>query len=292
MSLLTKNVNIVKTKLPNKGAFTIETKPDFPKMHQLHISSGLRGSGKSISTANYLRECKNHYYIDRILLITPTYNSNKLIWDICDIKPEDVYDIEKGVIKKIMNEIEQEKEQWDQFVADLDKYNKYHTKHKYKEFIDDNTLLEFAENNFFEQRPVWKYPKEQPPRIAVILDDCLSTPVMARPTEGLVNLCIRHRHIAKGLGCSIFMLVQTYCGIGGLSRIIRENATSLSLFKINDKDLIAKVYKECDLEIPYEKFLEILHFCHSEKYQFLFIDFSPKEEKYRFRKGYNEIIQI
>ena len=44
-----KKLNKFKTSLPKKGAFTIETEPDFPKLHTLCIASGKRGGGKSTS---------------------------------------------------------------------------------------------------------------------------------------------------------------------------------------------------------------------------------------------------
>ena len=36
-----KKINKFSTKLPLKGAFTIETDPDFPKLHTLTIASGM-----------------------------------------------------------------------------------------------------------------------------------------------------------------------------------------------------------------------------------------------------------
>lgn len=287
----TKNLNIIKTKLPSKGAFTIETQYDFPKMHQLMVVSGKRGSGKSVAITNFLRECKNKHYLDKIYLISPTYYSNKQIWDICDIQPEDVYDVEKGVIKNIIKSVESDKKEWDDFLYQKELYKKYQ-RDKNLEYVNDDLLIQYNDFNFFEKKPKWKYPVEQPPRIAVILDDCLSTDVMARPSEGLVNLAIKHRHIADGLGISLILLTQTYCGVSGISRIVRENVTSLVLFAVHDENQIKKIYSELNLKLEYPKFLELLEFCHNEPHGFIFIDFSPKEEKYQFRKGWNELIQL
>ena len=287
----TKNLNIIKTKLPDKGAFTIETQFDFPKMHQLMIVNGKRGAGKSVAITNFLLECKNKHYLDKIYLISPTYNSNKQIWDICDIKPEDVHDVEKGVIKKIIKCVEQDKKEWDEFLYKKELYKKYQQDTRLDR-IDDDLLIQYDEYNFFCEKPKWKYPVEQPPRIAVIMDDCLSTDVMARPSEGLLNTCIKHRHIADGLGISLILLTQTYCGQQGISRVIRENVTSLLLFAVHDENQIKKIYTELNLKLQYSKFLEMLEFCHNEPHGFIFIDFSPKDEKYQFRKGWNEVIQL
>ena len=55
--------NIQKTKIrnfgitpPEKGAFTIETPPDIPKMHCMMMVSGKRGGGKSVSVANFVKK--------------------------------------------------------------------------------------------------------------------------------------------------------------------------------------------------------------------------------------------
>ena len=61
---VSKKLNKFKTSLPKKGAFTIETEPDFPKLHTLCIASGKRGGGKqnrreqqSQSTRGCLKSC-------------------------------------------------------------------------------------------------------------------------------------------------------------------------------------------------------------------------------------------
>ena len=90
--------------------------------------------------------------------------------------------------------------------------------------------MEYQDLDFFEGPPTWKYPVEQPPRLGVIIDDCLGTPLLSKPSAGLVNMCIKHRHLGKGLGISIFMLVQSYCAQGGINRAIRKKKLYLAAF--------------------------------------------------------------
>ena len=97
------------TKLPKKGAFTIETEPEFPKLHTLCIASGKRGGGKSIAIANFIKSCKDKHYYDRVFLITPTYYSNKQIWDIADIQEEDTYEPTVTVLREITGVVEAER---------------------------------------------------------------------------------------------------------------------------------------------------------------------------------------
>ena len=67
---MTKALGKFKTRLPEKSAFTIETEPDFPKLHTLAIASGKRGGGKSVAIANFIKTCKDKGYYDRVWLIT------------------------------------------------------------------------------------------------------------------------------------------------------------------------------------------------------------------------------
>jgi hypothetical protein len=90
------------------------------------------------------------------------------------------------------------------------------------------------------KRPVWKYREERPPRLAVVVDDCMGTDLLL-PSAGLTNFCIKHRHLGRGLGCSVFMLVQSYCAQGGIARPIREKCMLLALFKMRDMNQRAKL---------------------------------------------------
>ena len=288
-----KKLNKYKTELPAKGAFTIETEPDFLKLHTLCLASGRKGGGKSVAIANLVKKAKDKGYYDKIYLITPTYYSNKMIWDIADIQEEDVYEPTFDVLKTIVKNVEAEKQEWDDYLYKKELFKKYKkdiaNKPVYQIRGDD--LVEYLEHGFLDTQKIeWKYKNEVPPRLAVIIDDCMGTDLMARRTAGLTNLCIKHRHVGKGLGISIFMLVQSYCANGGVARPIRENTTHLLLFKINDIKQIAKVKEESDLPITDEEWETMTKYAHSIPYNFLLLDFSPKCETKRFRSGFDEYI--
>jgi len=287
----TKNVNIVKLQLPKKTAFTIPTDDEFIKLHTLMVLNAKRGGGKTLNLCNFLKVARDKNYYDKLFCITPSYNSNKEILDIAYIQEEDIIEPTKDSINEVLKRCEGEKEEWDEFLVKKELYNQF-KKDKNKpihKILDDN-LIDYYNYNFWEEEPIWKYPIEQPPRLGIILDDCLNTDVMACRTSGLVNLCIRHRHVLDGLGVSVFMLVQSYCAMGGVPRVIRENTTHLLLFKINQDNQIKKIKEECDLPIKDEEFDELLATCHNEDYQFLLIDFSAKCKTKMFRKGWNEYL--
>lgn len=286
-----KNANIVKTKLPSKSAFQIETDPDFIKLHTLMVINGKRGGGKTVALCNFLRECKSKHYYDRIFVITPTYNSNKTIWDIADIPEEDTFEPDVNVIHNVVKLCEDEKAEWDNFLQQKELYKQFQKDaNRPITKISDDNLIHYYNFGFYNSPPKWKYPKEQPPRLGIVLDDCLNSDVMARRTAGLTNLCIRHRHQNSGSGVSIFMLVQSYCSQGGVPRVVRENCTHLLLFKINQENQIKKIIEESDLEVSNEEFMEMLNKAHSEDYQFLMIDFAAKCPTKKYRIGFNQYI--
>ena len=64
-------------------------------------------------------------------------------------------------------------------------------------------LMEAMDLGFFEGPPKWKHADDSHPIYCMlIIDDCLSLPIMMNPSSGLVNLCVKHRHVADGLGLS------------------------------------------------------------------------------------------
>ena len=114
-----------RTIVPPKSAFTIETSEDFPKLHSLCIASGKRGGGKSVAIANFIKRCKDAGYYDRVWIVTPTYWSNKHIWDIAEIEEEDVFEPTMSVLKEVVSMVEAEREEWDSYLLQKEMYKDF-----------------------------------------------------------------------------------------------------------------------------------------------------------------------
>tara|TARA_R110002126_G_scaffold532_3_gene3405 strand:- start:1633 stop:2529 length:897 start_codon:yes stop_codon:yes gene_type:complete len=292
-----KNVNI-DIQMPKSNSYAIDTDDDFIKLPALICVNGKRHSGKTLSVVNYVREMKNKNYCDRCLVITPTYASNKNTWDIAEIDEQDVFEPGKYVLKDIKKFIQEEKDEWDQFLEMKEKYKEYQKMVKKQDLnVEDENLikelLNYEELGFFDLPPSWKYKKEVPPRLTLVIDDSMGTDIML-PSAGLTKFVIAHRHWGEGLGISVFMLVQSYtAGAGqGLARPIREQTTQLWLFKIAQEGQLKKVFEESDLEINYEKYLELCNQVHSVPYNFLMIDFNAKDPEKKYRNGFKEFIKL
>lgn len=288
---------IKKFELPKKGAFQIPTK-DFFKLNALLVAAGTRGSGKSVAIANLLKTARDRGYFDIVKLISPTYNSNRTIWDICYINETDVIEPSKECIKEFISFVEAEKKEWEDHLYKLEKYKDYiRDTHRNVNRVEDEDLIYYFENDFINgKKPIWKYHKDNipdhAPRIAVVVDDCLGTPIFANSSVGLLNLCIKHRHIARGLGCSIFLLTQSYCSVGGMPRPIRENCTILLLFKNKDENQIKKVCSEIGTDVSVDKFMEYFKYATKEPYNFLTIDFNPVSKDKTFQRNFSEYLNF
>ena len=290
-----KNIDI---KTPTLNPYLIETDDDFIKLPALVCVNGKRHSGKTLSVVNYIREMKNKQYCDRCLVITPTYASNKATWNIAKIEEEDVYEPTKNVLKNIKKFIQDEKDEWDDYNDRKKQYKEYQKLVNSKNLNLENKdllkqLLLYEELGFYDEPPKWKYKQEVAPRLALVIDDSMGTDIML-PSAGLTKFVIAHRHWGDGLGISVFMLVQSYTAGAsqGLSRPIREQTTQLWLFKIVQENQLKKVFEESDLDINYDKYIQLCKQVHSVQYNFLIIDFNAKSLDKKYRNGFKDFIKI
>eukprot|EP00965_Chrysotila_dentata_P034666 1153817-Pleurochrysis_carterae.AAC.1 len=88
------------------------------------------------------------------------------------------------------------------------------------------------------------------------------------------------------------MLVQSYVAQGGVPRVVRENCSSLLVFRTSDERIMQKLYEELDLEgVSFDRFKDMMRYAHEKAHNYLLIDFAPKQPRLRFRSGYNEAIE-
>jgi hypothetical protein len=273
---------------PAKGAFTIETDPDFFKLHCLALFSGKRGGGKSVACANIVKIARDRKYFDRVWLITPTYASNKEIWNLAGITQADVLEPSVKVLDSVIAAVEQDADEWEQFLEDKREFERL--QRDGPDVFDPMVLLGMYDRGWLKPtKPKWKYAVERPPRLGLIIDDCMGTDLL-KPGGGLTRFCIAHRHWGRGLGISVFMLVQSNCSTAGIARPIREQCTLLCLFRLRDGAQRLKLLDEADLGMTPDQFDKIAYYAWSKPYGFLTIDFAPKNDSMRFRSGFNEIM--
>jgi hypothetical protein len=279
---------------PKKSAFQIPTPPDVPKQHSLTIFSARRGGGKSVACTAYVKKLLDVGAMQRVMIITPTWNSNKEIWKPLGIKEEDVIEPTKTALKDVVERVEAEKKEYEEYLVKKKRYREFQRVLKSTtclEAIPMAMMVEALDGGYFEGPPKWKHVDDSHPTFCMlIIDDCMSLPILSHPSAGLVNTCIKHRHIADGLGLSICMLVQSYCAVGGVPRPIRENCTLLCLFKLKDQNQWKKIHEEIGSDVELQKFDQMFEYATSKPFGFLCIDFNPKSPESVFRCCFNEYL--
>lgn len=114
------NLSSYKIKVPNQKAFEVETPDDQIKMHQLLLAVAKKGSGKSTAVCNLLSFLKKDNVLDRLFVITSTYESNKPLLDFLDlpVEKEDVYnpdDPPNDTIEDIISKVTLETKEFDEY---------------------------------------------------------------------------------------------------------------------------------------------------------------------------------
>jgi len=285
--------------IPNVNAFCYETDEDLPKSHQQTLVNGARGSGKTIAICNLIKKMK----YDRIFWVSPTVRSNQTIMSMLKIRDEDIFeDIDDITIPdQIKAEIEEEARLYDEYHEKMKKYKLFIKQKEYKNVIDDELLMEFFNPNTdqFDKPEHWLNGRRA--HMCCCYDDCLGSILFSKGARKITNMAILHRHLGSvvsngggALGCSKFYLTQSYkTQHGGIPKAVRNNCTSLIIFKTkSDKELV-ELQEEVGAEVSKECFYKIYNYATAEPHSFLFIDMHPKENHVsKYRKNFNEFICI
>ena len=104
------------------------------------------------------------------------------------------------------------------------------------------------------------YKDGKPPVLALFIDDCLCSKLMTN--RKFPNLIMRHRHLGDfpqggAVGLSILIAIQSYKAQSGLPKCIRNQATSICLFRTKDDSEKKQIAESFSGEIPIERFINL-----------------------------------
>jgi hypothetical protein len=310
MGIQTKKVPEASIMIPKGStAFQTETAPHLPRLPIMCLANGKRGSGKSTAVTNLLRMYKETGTMDRILIISPTFNSNKKLMADLDIKEEDVFSDpdEPGLIQKIIAIVEQER---DDFLRYL------HLRNNYKRIMRmiqsgqvpmnpeeyDDYLMSYYDpvsNSFSLPKPKYsRYEQGKPPVLALFIDDSMCSKLMTN--RKFPAMIMRHRHLGDfptggAVGLSVFIALQTYKANSGVPKCVRNQATSICLFRTKDKSELKGVAESFSGEIETDTFMDLYEMATAESpHDFLFCDlaFKKKEQASMFRRNFDTYLMV
>ena len=276
-----KNMEI---KVPKGSAFSCETPPMAPKMHLLAAVVARRGGGKGVITAALIERLQ---VVDRLICVSPSASSNKVLLDRFShiLDPEDIFhDVnDEHVHDKVIKKIEEERDQWEEYLAKKNLYDQAMTKIR-----STTPLFSISEEHLlqFHEGPPKYRGKANASHAACILvwyDDVVGAGcMMGRGARRLANFALMHRHTGQlkaggALGCSLLFNIQSYKTHGGLPKAVRNNLTLLLLGKVTSAKDLQAIYEEMAGEVLEETFYRIYDQATKEKFGFLFLDMHPKD---------------
>lgn len=284
---------------PKKRAFQIDTPPDEIRLPGNILMVGARGSGKTLAAVSKLVHLKRQGLCHRVFVISPTLWSNKPVLDLLgdSLKPEDTYEHpSRKAVEDILQKMEVEAQGYEQYKALVKKHKTLQrllSKKVSIDAIDPSFLLESHEAGLLDGPPQPPHGTEHP-CFHLLVDDCQSSNLFSlSPKNPFLNLVIRHRHVGRGLGLTIFLCVQNYSAAGGgVPRSIRDNATVLCLFKLKSKTVLKQIVEEVANDVEEAAFLQAYDYATAEPHSFLTVDFFPRTPQQRFRKGWDAYLLL
>lgn len=274
----------------------------------LMMVCGVRNSGKGYTVSKIVRDANMESLYDVIYFVSPTFQSNKAQFGDLNIQEENVFYPTKDCIEKVIARVEQDRDDWEQYVAEMEIYKKWIRKVKTRKSmrqISDEEVEEFVTVGYLTMEgdvsesikmPEWKYDKIRKPQSLLVLDDVLGSGALNH-SAGLTKLAIMNRHIGQlsgeeggSLGLSVIIQTQSYCTTQGVSRAIRENLTELILFQNKQEKVMEKIIDELGGAVDEDQFREAYEYALKDKHDNLCISFNPKCPTLRYRRNLNEFI--
>jgi len=279
------------------NTFSIETDADQIKLHTIVLAVAKKGFGKSYFLSNLLGWLK----FDRIIVISPTFESNQSQFKHLNIQAEDIFDPDDpDVIKKTTDIVNKERDDLVEYRRKLQIFKELKKLYGNPNNLDEDYSLfdEYIDPLTHKRKPPeHKYNGKQA-KIGCMIDDAMSTAIFRN--KAFINLALKHRHVGAmpgdeaSLGLSLFIAVQSYTSQGsGIPRSIRNTINCLALWRSKNIEELNHISEELAGSVSPEKFMKIDDFVMADDnpHTMLFVDLHKKpNHPSGFRKNYTQFI--
>ena len=228
--------------------------------------------------------------MDRILVISDTFDSNRKLMESLNIRASDVFSpSDPDVVQKIIDVIESERDDLLRYRTELERYKKLDKHFMNASVWDDYITPELLslynpDTDEFEEPKHWLNGRR--PVISVFCDDIQSSPIIAN--KAFRNLVIKRVHLgafpdgSPPVGCSLFICIQNYTSQGsdGIPKSIRGNVNQVCIWRTGNAKELDLLMTELSGQIPKEKLLRAYHAVMDkdpdDRHVCLFVDLNPK----------------
>jgi len=273
------------------GGDPVDTPDDFFKLPFVMLSIAKRMSGKTCSMSQFLHILNRLKLLDRVILVSPTYENNKHYFKGLPLDTKDILEPTIDASAIIMGKLEEEAKAYAEYKEQMKIWNEIQkllgkNKGMYAPGLKDEMLMHV-------EKPTHKYGGRKPVVVA-FFDDCQNTMAFS-PKSKVSYMTIKHRHLGMtadgAIGCSLMFACQNYTSnSGGIPKTIRGNTTILCVFKNKNMKELDIIAEECSGEVDVDTFMSVhAHATQDQDYTFLTIDLNRKKSHpSMFRKCWNQ----
>jgi hypothetical protein len=203
--------------------------------------------------------------------------------DELGIAEEDRLDsCDNAALRQVMDGVEEESAAWDDYQRKLKAWNRLHSARDVDD-LEPEVLMLANSSGLLEENS--KKPKSRyghKPVLHCVLDDMMGCPLMSGGVRSpLVNFAIKHRHVGNGLGCSLYLCVQSWSAQGSVPRPIRENAMGVVVFNTPHQKQIETMAEELSDKRGADVFMDWYKQATEPDHGFLFVDMTSKDARYK-----------
>lgn len=303
-----KRARELQIQIPDKTPGASITVPEhLPKLPTICIATGQAGKGKTTATFNLLKFYRENNLCDRVFLVSPTTQSNASFVEEFQlpIHEQDTFKPnEKGIVQKIMDEVERERDDYVRYLEDKKRYERMRKmlqEYPQSTFMNqsgsyENNVISYTQGKIDLQPPRHKYGGKKPV-LWVLFDDCQGTPVFKASSQ-ISYMAIKHRHLGAfddggALGISMVANIQNFRDRNdGIPRPIRSNARQIMIYFTKDEKEREAIGEEaagvCDKEVLWDRLDKATAPFQPD---FLLVDKNPQRPEYVFRKNFDTIME-
>lgn len=277
-------------KFKDKNKYPQPKNKALPRNFYTCLLIGQTGAGKSWSLVKLLQyyEADKIYTQDgqecpmRVILISPTYQSNPIFNTLKSLDPEtDVYEnYSDKILQDIMDDIQAVKDEAEEYQKVVKIWKKFKKVKKISLLTNAEVLIlqmiDFDIGNLYEPR------YRVNPCNFLIFDDLICTPCY-RPNSPLCELSTKCRH----KGVNLFVLAQA---IKQVTKVIRIQSRLLMLYRYNSKSIVDDIYEIVSGTLTPEQFEEIYFAATELPHSFLTID--NTKSKLELKQNLDSLIVI
>ena len=251
---------------------------DLPRLYFVAQFLGPRGSGKTYSCVELLKQYETHGIRDpktgvrcaqRVILMSLTFAANPVFTSLRGLDDSDVVsDYTDAKLLEVIEDIKHQKEETERYHKTLKAWRKFLRTEDESSMSEDELLLLYDANYAEPVRPRYVVPCVT----FLVLDDLIGSDAFkSTGRSALTELVLKNRHV----GVNICILTQN---MKSVPRALRVNTSVWVVFRFSNAKLVDDMYDEMGSSLSLERFKELYAFATaSGDHSCLVVDFTqPK----------------